>query len=97
MAIINSPGTETYQELVAMAKRRQCTVGEFMANLVREKQAAPKPLPGIVGLFADGPELMDQLMDDVYETRETQSYRGNNNNQGNRASSSPFRRDAELA
>jgi hypothetical protein len=67
-----------FQELVALAEQRQCTVGELIVALVSEQGAAPPPLPPFVGLFANEPELMDQVMEDVYRTRETQQLREGN-------------------
>jgi hypothetical protein len=64
------------QALVALAEERNCTVGELIAAHVRDTGAAPSQLPLIVGIFADESDLMDEVMADVYRTRETQSLRG---------------------
>jgi hypothetical protein len=62
---------ELFNKLTAMAEERRCTVGELIAALIRERGSAPPPVPPFVGLFADEPELMDQIMADVYRTRES--------------------------
>lgn len=74
-----STDADRYQELVALAELRQCSVGELIVALVRETGKAPNPLPNFVGLFAAEPELMDRVMEDVYQTRETQTLRSNGN------------------
>ncbi len=83
MSIIQ-PTDAGIQALVALAAERHCTVGELIAAQVRDKGAAPAQLPLIVGMFADEPDLMDEVMADVYRTRETQSLRGigDSNGQG---------------
>jgi len=62
---------ELFNKLSAMAEERHCTVGELIAALIREQGNAPPPFPPFVGLFADEPELMDQVMEDVYRTRQS--------------------------
>lgn len=62
---------ELFNKLTALAEERQCTVGELIATLIHERGSAPSPLPPFVGLFADEPELMDQVMEDVYRTRQS--------------------------
>jgi hypothetical protein len=65
-----SVDAELHRRLAEMAEARHCTVGELIAALIREQGSAPPPVPAFVGLFADEPELMDQVMDDVYQTRQ---------------------------
>ena len=60
---------ELYRQLGAMAELRHCTVGELIAALIREPGSAPPPLPSFVGMFANEPELLDQVMEEAYRTR----------------------------
>lgn len=66
---VDSP--EIFRRLAAMADERHCTLGELIVALVKDRDAAPIALPPFVGLFAHEPELMDQVMEDVYRTRQS--------------------------
>lgn len=55
-----------------LAAERHCTVEELLRRLVEESSATEPPgAEDIVGILADEPEVVDEIMDDIYRTRET--------------------------
>lgn len=57
-----------------LADLRHCTVDELVRHLISE--APIDTAEGdLVGMLADEPELVDQIMQDVYRTRESQGLR----------------------
>lgn len=66
-----------------LASERHCTVPELLRSLVEQTTTAPPQVAGdLVGLMADEPELVDQIMDDVYRTRASQKLRADSNGSG---------------
>lgn len=62
-----------------LANARHCTVEELLKQLVAASEPSPparasEPADtgecGLIGMLADEPELVDQLLEDIYRTRE---------------------------
>jgi len=71
---------DTVTRAQRLAAARQCTVEELLRELVaatEARTATNEPTPaadgecGLIGMLADEPELVDQLLEDIYRTRET--------------------------
>jgi len=65
----------TFARAQELAAARHCTVEELLRDLVLDGRVATNCTSGLVGLLADEPELVDQILEDVYRTRETQPLR----------------------
>lgn len=53
-----------------LANERHCSVNEILQDALDQIERPGTPAKSILGLFTDSPELMDQVLDDVYRTRE---------------------------
>ena len=69
---------ETAARARQLASSRHCTVEELLKQLVAATEPNPQALAtepadteacGLIGMLADEPELVDQLLDDIYRTR----------------------------
>jgi predicted transcriptional regulator len=61
---------ELLERVRRLAEQSHRSVDDIL-NEALDKMVGPlKPQSSIVGLFADEPELVDQILDDVYRTRE---------------------------
>ncbi|MBX3415738.1 MAG: hypothetical protein KF708_23845 [Pirellulales bacterium] len=70
----------TFARAEQLAAERRCTVPELLRSLVEQTPVAPTAVAGdLMGLMSDEPELVDQIMDDVYRTRSRQKLRVDSN------------------
>jgi hypothetical protein len=61
----------TLRHIKELAAARNCTVEQFLQNLVAGLE---KPDP-LLGLFRDAPEVLDQVVQDAMRDRETRPLR----------------------
>ncbi len=71
---------ETAARARQLASSRHCTVEELLKQLVAATASNPQALAtepadteacGLIGLFADEPELIDKIMEQIYHDRAT--------------------------
>ena len=60
---------DIYEQALKLAKERNQTVQSVIEDLLRLSAATPNP-SALIGLFADEPEVMDGVMEAVYQLRE---------------------------
>ena len=61
---------DIYEDALKIAKERNESVQTVIEQLIRDK-VAKRPAPrSIIGAFSDEPEIMDQVMEAVYELRQ---------------------------
>lgn len=53
-----------------LANERRCSVDELLGKALDQMERPGGSPSSLTGLFADDPDLVDKLMDDVYRTRE---------------------------
>jgi hypothetical protein len=53
-----------------LAEQSHRSIDDILQEALDRMERPSKPQGSIVGLFADEPELVDQILDDVYRTRE---------------------------
>ena len=63
---------QTLRHIKELAAARNCTVEQFLQDLVAELE---KPADPLLGLFRDEPELLDQVVQDAMRDRETRPLR----------------------
>jgi len=70
---------ETVTRAQRLAVARQCTVEELLKQLLAASEPKPQAHAneqsdtgecGLIGMLADEPELVNQLLEDIYRTRE---------------------------
>ncbi|MBI3734229.1 MAG: hypothetical protein HY259_12360 [Chloroflexi bacterium] len=61
----------TYDALKQAAERKQKSEAELAIEAIEAYVKPPAAADPLVGLFADEPELIDQIMRDIMEARET--------------------------
>lgn len=74
---------QTLAQAAQLAASRNCTIEELLRSLVaKEIDSGSGNTNGLVGFLSDEPELADQIMEDVYRSRATQSQRTPRNGSG---------------
>jgi predicted transcriptional regulator len=53
-----------------LAEKSHRSVDDILQEALDRLEHPTETRPSLVGLFADEPELVDQILDDVYRTRE---------------------------
>jgi hypothetical protein len=53
-----------------LAEEAHCSVDEILQKALDEIERRPTARGSIIGLLADDPDLADQILEDVYRTRE---------------------------
>lgn len=71
----------TYARAERLAKEKNVSVEELVSDAIERytdaSAAKPAPRESMIGLFADAPELMDQIVEEAYLDRETAPHRLN--------------------
>jgi len=70
--------SQTLQWARQLAEIRGCTIDELFASFVMQQKNSGKPSDGLIGSLSDEPELVDEILEDVYKTRESQKLRAAN-------------------
>jgi macrodomain Ter protein organizer (MatP/YcbG family) len=52
-----------------LADERGCTLSELLAQLICEHRNGDEDGRGVIGMFADIPDVMDEIVRDAYEAR----------------------------
>lgn len=60
---------DIYEQALKLAAERNQSVQSVIEDLLRERVVEKNP-SAIIGLFADEPDMMDKVMEAVYELRE---------------------------
>lgn len=53
-----------------LADERHCSVDEILREALDQMESPKRVAKSLIGLFADEPEILDQVIEDVYRTRE---------------------------
>jgi hypothetical protein len=61
---------ELLERVRRLAEKSHRSVDDILQEALDRLEHPTEPPPSLVGLFADEPELVDQILDDVYRTRE---------------------------
>lgn len=71
---------EMYAALKQAAEKKQKSESELVMEAVETYLTQPQPRVPMLGLFADEPELIDELMETIMHNRETIPWRVNEPN-----------------
>jgi Ribbon-helix-helix protein, copG family len=61
---------ETLARARRLAAARRVTVGEIIKEALEQLETAAAPDDPILGMFADVPELMDEIVEEAMQSRE---------------------------
>ncbi|MBI3465910.1 MAG: hypothetical protein HY000_23075 [Planctomycetes bacterium] len=74
------------ERLLARARRlaedRHCSIDEVLREALDQLECPKRTASSLIGLFADAPEILDEVMEDVYRTREHVELRQHNHGKG---------------
>jgi hypothetical protein len=66
---------QTLERARRLAEARCCTVEQLLKELIEQLEVAPPTVDVFLGLFAQEPELIDQVVESVMQAREQHSLR----------------------
>ena len=61
---------QTLERARRLAKARRCTVEQLLKKLIEQLDVVPPTVDVFLGLFAQEPELVDQVVESVMQARE---------------------------
>ncbi|MBX9787422.1 MAG: hypothetical protein K2Y37_00775 [Pirellulales bacterium] len=65
---------QTYALAQRLANQQKISVEQLVSQAIEQYASGPRrdesPREGMIGLFADIPELMDQIVEEAYQNRE---------------------------
>ena len=61
---------QTLERARRLAEARRCTVKQLLKELIEQLEVAPPAVDVFLGLFAQEPELVDQVVESVMQARE---------------------------
>ncbi len=61
---------QTLERARRLAEARRCTVGQLLKELIEQLEVAPPAVDVFLGLFAQEPELVNQVVESVMQARE---------------------------
>lgn len=61
---------QTLERARPLAEVRHCTVEQLLKELIEQLEVAPSTVDVFLGLFAQEPELLDQVVESVMQARE---------------------------
>ena len=61
---------QTLERARRLAEARRCTVEQLLKELIEQLEVAPPTVDVFLGLFAQEPELVDQVVESVMQARE---------------------------
>jgi hypothetical protein len=69
---------QTFARILQLAESRHCTLEELIKQMIEQLGAAETTDDPFLGMFADGAELIDQVMEDTMMSREAHPLRQSN-------------------
>jgi len=67
----------TFEQVMQLAKLRGCTFEELFKDFVKKSNVKVSGQDHLLGMFADEPELMDEVLDSIMASREKHGLRSN--------------------
>lgn len=65
---------QTFERATLLAESRRCTLAQLMAEVIRILAAEKETKDPLMGLFADEPELVDEILEEAMRNRVSQSH-----------------------